>query len=132
MVTATLSRLTLQPSSEAQLVVTVLVPALRCTGIDALPHVSQLPVCGKVSLPAEEPFTDALSVRACDPPLAYRTCTAYSPSLGTPVTVVAAVLGLARGTEVALARRRRPGRVGGEMLARNGQRDRGVGRAERT
>src|SRR4051794_40100483 len=62
---ATLSRLTLQPSLAPHAVVTVVSPPWRWSGSVATPHVSQLPVGGRLSVPA-----DVVSVRGTVPPLA--------------------------------------------------------------
>jgi hypothetical protein len=86
-VTEALSTLTLQPSLAAHVNSTVFVPAFRCTGTDVSPQLSQFAVGGKSTVPALAAFAATLSVRACPPPLLYRTCRAYVPSEGTPVTV---------------------------------------------
>src|SRR3954451_1585712 len=69
-VTATASRLTLQPSPAAQLMVIRLAPACRCTERVAVPQSSQLAVGANVTDPASAPSTETLSVRLAVAPLA--------------------------------------------------------------
>jgi hypothetical protein len=69
-VSATLSRLTLQPSPSAHVVVIVFVPACRWTVSVVVFHVSQSAVGAKLSDPAAASFADAVSVRVTEPPLA--------------------------------------------------------------
>src|SRR5689334_16088293 len=77
-----------QLAASGQSMVTSSAPAVSVTGTEAVCQVSQLPVAGRESVRVVPPAV-TVAVRVWfrpSPPreLAYRTCSAYVPSAGTP------------------------------------------------